>query len=98
MALYLNLTQCYLKLENIEQAQRNVGEALLLDPNNSKALYRRALIHEKKGEIDVALAEMKRALKAAPGDAAIEAAINRLKAGVSQQKAKEKKLWGKIFG
>ena len=52
LSLYLNLSQCYIKLENWEQVLRNCNEALSLDPENAKALFRRSAVYEQKKDWD----------------------------------------------
>ena len=52
LSLYLNLSQCYIKLENWEQVLRNCNEALALEPENPKALFRRSTVHEQKKDWD----------------------------------------------
>ena len=39
LTLYLNLAQCYIKLEKFEKAIENANYALKMDENNVKALY-----------------------------------------------------------
>merc|ERR1711871_192120 len=48
LSLYLNLAQCYIKLENYDNVIRNCDEALSIEPNNAKALFRRATAYETK--------------------------------------------------
>jgi cytochrome c-type biogenesis protein CcmH/NrfG len=40
--LFLNLTAAYLKLEKYKSAISSCDEAIKLEPNNTKALFRRA--------------------------------------------------------
>ncbi|XP_054620165.1 sperm-associated antigen 1A [Dunckerocampus dactyliophorus] len=45
-ALYTNRTICLLKLSRFEEAKQDCDAALLLEPTNKKAFYRRALAHK----------------------------------------------------
>lgn len=55
IALYLNLSQCYLNVGNYYEAIECADEALKRDANNTKALYRRA-----KGRVGVCDYELAR--------------------------------------
>ncbi|TYZ61805.1 hypothetical protein PybrP1_004803 [[Pythium] brassicae (nom. inval.)] len=79
LSLYLNLAQCYLKLEAWPKAIANCKDALAIDPQNAKALYRRALAHEKDKNIELAALDVKAALAVAPEDKAILKLDERLK-------------------
>ncbi|KAF0689509.1 Aste57867_19066 [Aphanomyces stellatus] len=54
LSLYLNLAQCYLKMESWQKAVVNCKDALDIDPSNTKALYRRALGYEKLKDFEAA--------------------------------------------
>jgi len=98
LSLYLNLSMCYIKMSNWDQVMRNTGEALTLDPNNAKALFRRASAFEAKKDWDKALEDLKAAAAANPADKGIPKAQERVKKMVEKEKAKEKKMWGNVFG
>lgn len=97
VSLYLNLAQCYLKLENWEQAIRYASDVLKIDANNSKALFRRAAAYEAKKELEKAMADLKRSDELSGGDALIKKATERVKRQIQKEKEKEKKMWGKAF-
>ena len=44
LSMYLNLAQCFVKLEAWTKVSQNCTEALCIDKDNAKALYRRALV------------------------------------------------------
>merc|ERR1711991_508653 len=71
LSLYLNLAQCYIKLENYDNVIRNCDEALSLEPKNAKALFRRAFAYETKKDWDRALDDLKNAAESNPDDMAI---------------------------
>merc|ERR1719231_556012 len=79
LSLYLNLAQCYIKLENFDNVIRNCDEALSIEPNNAKALFRRATAYETKKDWDRALEDLKKAAVSNPEDKAIPKAEERIK-------------------
>jgi tetratricopeptide (TPR) repeat protein len=97
LSLYLNLAQCYLKLEQWPKAIANCRDALALDAKNPKALYRRALAFEKEKKLDEAMQDVKAALAVAPEDKAILKLDERLKVLRKREVDKEKKMWSKAF-
>ncbi|KAF4322031.1 hypothetical protein JM18_002296 [Phytophthora kernoviae] len=97
LSLYLNLAQCYLKMENYTRAVANCQEALALDPKSVKALYRRAVAYEKENKLDLAADDIKQALDLAPQDRAVVKLDERVKLRLRRQLDKEKKMWGKAF-
>ena len=52
LSLHLNLAQCYLNLENWDQAMRNCDDVLELDKNNAKALFRKSAVWEAKKDYE----------------------------------------------
>merc|ERR1711871_277248 len=97
LSLYLNLAQCYIKLENYDNVIRNCDEALSLEPKNAKALFRRAFAYETKKDWNKALDDLKNAAESNPDDMAIPKAEERIKRMVAKEKAKDKKIWGNAF-
>lgn len=45
---FLNIALCHLKLENYLEAIKVCDKALVMDPNNEKALFRRGQVRELK--------------------------------------------------
>ncbi|KAJ7326853.1 hypothetical protein JRQ81_016612 [Phrynocephalus forsythii] len=68
LTCYLNIAACKLKLSEWEGAIENCTEALALDPENTKALYRRAQAWEASKDYDQALADLHKAQGIAPQD------------------------------
>ncbi|RLN72219.1 hypothetical protein BBJ28_00000537 [Nothophytophthora sp. Chile5] len=97
LSLYLNLAQCYLKMENWSKTVANCQDALALDPKNVKALYRRAVAYEKENKLELAADDVKEALRLAPQDRAVLKLDERLKMRLRRQLDKEKKMWSKAF-
>ena len=100
LSLYLNLASCYIKLDNWEQVLRNCTEALQLDPQNAKALFRRSAYYESKRDWDNAMGDLKKCSKLNGGveDKGVTSAMERIKKAMQNEKAKEKSTWGKLFG
>ncbi|KAG3118838.1 hypothetical protein PI124_g2633 [Phytophthora idaei] len=97
LSLYLNLAQCYLKMENYSKTVANCNDALALDAKSVKALYRRAVAYEKENKLEQAADDVKVALALAPQDRAVLKLDERLKLRLRRQLDKEKKMWTKAF-
>lgn len=95
--LHLNMSLCWTKLDNVEQSLRSCDEALKLDGDHPKALYRRAYAYENLKRFDEAKEDVKKALSVAPNDKAILQLQKRIDAQIARQKKKEKAMWGKAF-
>ena len=80
------------------QAIRSCADALDLDAENVKALYRRATALEAKHDFDAARVDLERAAALAPDDKAVAKLSARVDAQLKRQAAKEKKMWTKAFG
>jgi heat shock protein 4 len=98
LSLNLNLALAYCKLENYDQALRVCNEAVVLDPNSAKALYRRASVFYEKKRWSAAMADVTSALKGSPeGRGAIVKLQGRIDWQIKKQDAKEKKTAQKMF-
>jgi len=60
---YNNLAQSQIKLEAYDSALASLKNVLKLDPNNEKALYRKAKALTEKGEIDIAVGTLRRVVR-----------------------------------
>jgi len=102
LSLNLNIAMCWLKISDAEnhldQAIRACDDALKIDGESVKALFRRATAKEQKGQYDEAKADLKQCEKLAPDDKAVPKLMQRVEAQIARQKAKEKKMYGKMFG
>jgi tetratricopeptide (TPR) repeat protein len=81
----------------LDATVRNCDEALKLDANNAKVLYRRASAYEAKKDFEAAEADLKQAAQLAPEDKAVAALAARVQAQIKRQLEKEKKMWSKAF-
>jgi tetratricopeptide (TPR) repeat protein len=98
LSLNLNLALAYFKLENYDQALRVCNDALELDPDSAKALYRRASVYYEKKNWEAASKDIKKASSLAENDKAIMKLQERIDVQVKRQKEREKKMAKKMFG
>ena len=98
LSLYLNLAMCYIKMESWDRVTENCKHALDLEPKSAKALFRRSQASEARKDYTSALEDLKLAKEYAPEDAGITKAEVRINKLIAKEKAKEKKMYGNIFG
>ncbi|CAJ1367919.1 unnamed protein product [Effrenium voratum] len=79
LALHLNRAFSELRQENWQAAEDDCTEALKIEPQAVKALYRRAMAREKMGRAAEALKDVEEALKLQPGAEELVALQKRLK-------------------
>lgn len=79
VALYANLSLCYLKQELFKEAAEAAGSSLLSDPAHTKARYRRALALEKLGDVETAEIDLRKLLEAEPQNKDAMLQLERLK-------------------
>jgi peptidyl-prolyl isomerase D len=94
----LNIASCSIKLGLWRNAVNNASKALEYDPNNAKALFRRGQGNFKLANFDEATKDLERAKELSGGDAAVVQELAAVKAAIEQEKAKEKKMFSKMFG
>ncbi|GMR36922.1 hypothetical protein PMAYCL1PPCAC_07117, partial [Pristionchus mayeri] len=66
IALYLNLSQCYLKVGNMWEAEQTATEVIDRDEKNEKALYRRAKARIARWKLDEAEEDLSKLLEVSP--------------------------------
>eukprot|EP00929_Paragymnodinium_shiwhaense_P008486 TRINITY_DN112443_c0_g1_i1.p1 TRINITY_DN112443_c0_g1~~TRINITY_DN112443_c0_g1_i1.p1 ORF type:complete len:347 (-),score=84.67 TRINITY_DN112443_c0_g1_i1:66-1106(-) len=74
LSLHLNLAQVYLQLgtaSDLVEAAAHSSEVLKIEPENSKALYRRGLAHGGQGKNQAAAQDLQRAARIEPRNAEI---------------------------
>lgn len=96
--LHLNIAMCFLKMDNMHKVINNCTDALELDSDNVKALFRRATAYFKEKKIKEAKKDLKHALKISPEDKALKKLNAKVDLVIKKQKAKEKKMAQRMFG
>jgi len=112
LSVQLNLAQVFLKLaaqtekdsgkDKAEavyiKAKNAADEALKVDAENVKAMFRKASAMEKLGDIDGGAKTIKAALKIDAENADLKKQLERFEKLQAIQNAKAKKMYGKMFG
>ncbi|CAG9313899.1 unnamed protein product [Blepharisma stoltei] len=94
----LNLSACYLKLKSsYENVIIHCSDVLSIEPENSKALYRRGVANMELANYDEARKDLKEARNLEPNDNNIYEAQVELKKKISAYKEKTKKIAQKTF-
>lgn len=98
----LNLSMCYWKTADWANCIRACNRALQMDPQNTKALYRRAQARTIPAycgmtENLLALEDLKKAVFIKPDDSMLTTAYAELKISLSEQKKKDKKTFSNLF-
>lgn len=97
LQLYSNLAMCDLKAQDWSQAIHNCNEALKIDPNNIKVLFRRASARLSYGLLDDALRDVTKGLEVEPSNKDLKALESKIRAKEKANKQEEKKMYGNIF-
>jgi tetratricopeptide (TPR) repeat protein len=94
----LNIAAAALKMCLYREALQNCYEALKVDPQNVKALYRRAQAYRATDKFDEAKADILAALRLMPHDMQLREEFLLLKSQVSAYHANRKAMAGKMMG
>ena len=98
LSLNLNLALAYFKLEKYDNALRACNEALAIDGDSTKALFRRASVYYEMKKFEDAKNDLDKALMVAPDDVALKKLNARIEQQIKKQNVKEKKMAQKMFG
>ncbi|QRV77502.1 RNA polymerase II-associated protein 3 [Ceratobasidium sp. AG-Ba] len=90
----LNRAAAYLKLNKNQDAERDCSTVLKLQPNNVKALFRRAQARVVLGKFADARTDLLAAAKAEPGNAAIRAEFSKVEELIAESAKKTKAVKG----
>jgi len=96
-ALCNNKALCSLKRKQWQAAINACGGVFHFEPDNIKALYRRAQANIELGNHDEAEADLQRATKLAPDEQGVTRLLAACSKDKRKQKAKEKKAFGAMF-
>ncbi|XP_038156764.1 peptidyl-prolyl cis-trans isomerase D [Cyprinodon tularosa] len=97
VSCYLNTAACKLKLQLWQEALESCDEALKINQENTKALFRRAQAWQGLKEYNKALGDLKKAQETAPEDKAIINEMKKVQLKIQEEKEKEKKIYAKMF-
>jgi FK506-binding protein 4/5 len=97
ISCHTNMAMCYEKLGDEEAVLKNCEEALKLDENCVKALFRRGCINSKRGNFDIAVADLRKAQSIDPPNGAVKKALAQHKRRQAAQDAKDRKRLGGMF-
>lgn len=93
----LNLAQCEIRLERFVEAQEHAGMALALEPENSKAIYRRGLAALGAGFPERAKADLLEACRREPRSAEVRAQWQECQRRLQASERHERSTFGGMF-
>ncbi len=93
----LNIAAVSLKMNNFEEALKQCENILEVDPDNAKALYRRAQSRGGTKDYELALRDLTKARKLMPKDKSLLSEYSRMKKLRQKTLNEEKVLYAKMF-
>ncbi|MBA0681354.1 hypothetical protein Goari_023166 [Gossypium aridum] len=93
----LNNAACQLKLKDYKQAEELCTKVLELESRNVKAPYRRAQAYIQLVDLDLAEADIKKALEIDPGNRELKMGYRVLKEKMREYNKKDAQFYGNIF-
>ncbi|XP_015782732.1 peptidyl-prolyl cis-trans isomerase D [Tetranychus urticae] len=93
----LNSTACKIKLKRYNEALIDCDEALDLEPENIKALFRKGQALHGIRDYEAALKSLKRAQKLSPNEKAIQAELAAVLGEMESYRARERQAYAKLF-
>ncbi|KAK2956191.1 putative Peptidyl-prolyl cis-trans isomerase FKBP62 [Blattamonas nauphoetae] len=97
LALQLNKALCCIKLNDFNGAFTAANEAVNLDGNNAKALYRRGMAQRVLGQYERAKADLTRAISLAPNDKSIRDELQKVNEVEKKKLERERKIAKNMF-
>ena len=97
LACWLNQAQCALQQRSWTRAEERCGLVLKREPEHPKALYRRGLALQRRGELRRAKADLRAACAAAPADRALRAAFDECARAVAAEAREERSYAQRMF-
>jgi len=95
--IYGNLSACYLKLSNFKEVIQNSSEALKLNPNNVKVLYRRSKAHSALKEFDESKLDLESGLKLEPNNEELKRELTMINQQLNFANKKQKQFCSRMF-
>ncbi len=86
-----------MKLQDYERAYDYAQRALKVEPNNTKAIFRRGEAQLGRKDIDRAEEDLNTVAKRTPNDKAVQQALQRLAHAKQLHSQKEKKIYAGMF-
>ena len=94
VSLHLNSAMALLKLERWDDAIACADDALAVQPENVKALYRRGVARSKLAQVDGAVSDLQACVKLEPGNRDAKRELAKLTDKVRQKRLEEKRKMG----
>ncbi|MFH4976097.1 hypothetical protein AB6A40_002806 [Gnathostoma spinigerum] len=95
--IHSNIAVCYAKLCDWKSTLESADESLKLNPNNTKALFRRANAYENLNCIEESIGTLKQAQLIDPGDQLVLKELHRLKARRRLHLEQERSLYKRML-
>ncbi|KAL6646215.1 hypothetical protein ACP70R_017823 [Stipagrostis hirtigluma subsp. patula] len=93
----LNNAACKLKLKDYKQAEKLCTKVLELDSQNVKALYRRVQAYIQLADLELAEADVKKALEIDPDNRDVKLEYKTLKEKIKEYNKKDAKFYSNMF-
>lgn len=97
VALRNNLAACYIKLDELNKARKQIEKALKIDPKNVKALFRRATIEMSCGQSKDACETLLLILQIDPTNKAVSTMLVQAKHKAETEFQQERGLYKRMF-
>jgi len=96
--LVSNLSICNLKLNNFREVVKDTTTVLSFEPNNIKALFRRAQAYHKLKDYELAIADLKAALTIESNNSEIKAELAKVQHSLNEYTKKAQAVYKNMFG
>lgn len=96
--VYNNLAQAQMKIQAFDAALKSIETVLACQPNNVKALFRKAKILENKAQVENAIMLMRKAATLEPDNKLIQNELSKLILKSKKEARNEKDLYQKMLG
>eukprot|EP01129_Flabellula_baltica_P001098 TRINITY_DN1100_c0_g1_i1.p1 TRINITY_DN1100_c0_g1~~TRINITY_DN1100_c0_g1_i1.p1 ORF type:complete len:455 (-),score=149.71 TRINITY_DN1100_c0_g1_i1:22-1278(-) len=97
LSCHLNLSLVFFKIGDMKKSLKSANDALKIEKNNVKGLYRRSVAHFEQGNWDEARKDIKTLLAIDPENGAAKKVLAQIKRKVEAYKKKQKSMYSNIF-